>query len=44
METPSPFKPLAKRNLGASIVASSVRQGARTVSKLYENAIILCKS
>jgi hypothetical protein len=33
-----------EKRVGASIVASSVRQGARTTAKLYESAVVLRKS
>jgi len=33
-----------QKRVGASIVASSVRQGARTTAKLYESAVVLRKS
>jgi len=33
-----------QKRVGASIVSSSVRQGAKTTAKLYESAVILCKS
>jgi len=33
-----------EKRVGASIVSSSVRQGARTTAKLYESAVVLRKS
>lgn len=33
-----------QKRVGASIVSSSVRQGAKTFAKLYESAVVLCKS
>ena len=30
-----------QKRVGASIVASSVRQGARTTARLYESAVVL---
>ncbi|MEK7677834.1 MAG: DNA methyltransferase [Verrucomicrobiota bacterium] len=33
-----------QKRVGASIVSSSVRQGAKTTAKLYESAVVLCKS
>jgi hypothetical protein len=33
-----------EKRVGASIVASSVRQGARTTAKLYESAVVLRKT
>jgi hypothetical protein len=32
-----------QKRVGASIVSSSVRQGAKTSAKLYESAVVLCK-
>lgn len=33
-----------QKRVGASIVSSSVRQGVKTTAKLYESAVVLCKS
>src|SRR6266404_756608 len=33
-----------QKRVGASIVSSSVRQGVKTAAKLYESAVVLCKT
>lgn len=33
-----------QKRVGASIVSSSVRQGLKTTARLYESAVVLCKS
>jgi len=35
---------IRQKRVGASIVASSVRQGTRTTASLYESAVVLCKN